>query len=105
MDYKKAWTVYKRLNRVHIALCFSAPLWYVVCFPFALLVVNHFDLPADDSHPALLFLSIGPWLITFLVFHIWFSFWPCPRCGKPFFFKWFLRTMFRRHCVHCGLRP
>jgi hypothetical protein len=28
---------------------------------------------------------------------------PCPRCGKCFFAKWWYRKGFARRCAHCGL--
>ena len=28
---------------------------------------------------------------------------PCPRCGKSFFAKWWYHNGFARRCVHCGL--
>jgi membrane protein DedA with SNARE-associated domain len=28
---------------------------------------------------------------------------PCPRCGKAFFAKWWYYNGFARRCVHCGL--
>src|SRR5581483_4668326 len=28
---------------------------------------------------------------------------PCPRCGKPFFEKWWYYNSAARRCVHCGL--
>jgi hypothetical protein len=28
---------------------------------------------------------------------------PCPRCGKWFFAKWWYHNNFARKCVHCGL--
>lgn len=28
---------------------------------------------------------------------------PCPRCGKAFFAKWWYYNGFTRQCVHCGL--
>src|SRR5215470_1462101 len=31
------------------------------------------------------------------------AFWSCPRCGKPYFYKFPLGNVLRRKCVHCGL--
>jgi len=28
---------------------------------------------------------------------------PCPRCGKWFFAKWWYHNSWARRCVHCGL--
>ena len=28
---------------------------------------------------------------------------PCPRCGKWFFAKWWYHNGFARRCIHCGL--
>jgi hypothetical protein len=29
--------------------------------------------------------------------------WPCPRCGKPFFFSWWGYRYYRDQCAHCDL--
>src|SRR5207245_7151129 len=31
------------------------------------------------------------------------AFWPCPRCGRPFFYKFPWGNVYRLKCVHCGL--
>jgi DNA-directed RNA polymerase subunit RPC12/RpoP len=35
---------------------------------------------------------------------LWYSFFRCPRCGKPFFLTAGWRSLTGRRCVHCGLR-
>src|SRR5215831_11587385 len=29
--------------------------------------------------------------------------WPCPRCGRPYFYKFPWGNVYRRKCAHCGL--
>ena len=62
--------------------------------------------------------ALGAYKITFLdwVFALWLvsliltmfriSYWPCPRCGKPFCKKseWDRSWIYVGQCVHCGLR-
>ncbi len=40
-------------------------------------------------------LYVGSWLAALL--------WPCPRCGKPFMFRWRSLWPLHRECQHCGL--
>ena len=43
-------------------------------------------------------------LIMFVVGVLCMQFWPCPRCGKPFLFKFKITSFyFRDRCRHCGL--
>lgn len=45
------------------------------------------------------------WLVAFCLATLWLQFFPCPRCSRPFFLKWFNAwPLAGRQCVHCGLR-
>jgi predicted RNA-binding Zn-ribbon protein involved in translation (DUF1610 family) len=46
--------------------------------------------------------AIG-WMVFFVVAGNLVVRFPCPRCGKWFFAKWWYRNSFARRCVHCGL--
>ena len=35
---------------------------------------------------------------------LWYNFFPCPRCRRPFFLTIGWRSILERKCVHCGLR-
>ncbi|MFC1498895.1 hypothetical protein ACFLS1_10565 [Verrucomicrobiota bacterium] len=43
------------------------------------------------------------WMFAFVVVGLWFTLWPCPRCGRGFFATWWFSNQFARKCVHCGL--
>src|ERR1051325_3073087 len=45
----------------------------------------------------------GLWMLAFIVVSNYWGFWKCPRCGKPFFRKWWYHNSFARRCVHCKL--
>lgn len=30
-------------------------------------------------------------------------YWPCPRCGRPFYYDWGYWGIFVDKCLHCGL--
>jgi len=48
--------------------------------------------------------TAGLWMLAFVVTANYLGFWKCPRCGKPFFRKWWYHNSFARKCVHCELR-
>ena len=43
------------------------------------------------------------WMAFFVIAGNVFVRFPCPRCGKAFFAKWWYQNTFARRCVHCGL--
>jgi hypothetical protein len=43
------------------------------------------------------------WIAASVVAGVRAAWFPCPRCGKPFFASWWYRNPFARKCVHCGL--
>lgn len=43
------------------------------------------------------------WIAAYGVAGVRAAWFPCPRCGKPFFARWWYRNPFARQCVHCGL--
>lgn len=46
--------------------------------------------------------AIG-WMVFFVIAGNLAVRFPCPRCGKWFFAKWWYHNSFARRCVHCGL--
>jgi ribosomal protein L37E len=42
------------------------------------------------------------WMATFVGAAWHRTTFPCPRCGRAFFFNWF-QNPFARRCMHCGL--
>lgn len=45
------------------------------------------------------------WMIVWVIVAFWRIYWPCPRCHKRFYFKWWYGNTFTTKCVHCGFRP
>jgi hypothetical protein len=43
------------------------------------------------------------WILGFVVLGSRVRFFPCPRCHRPFFFRFFYWSLFDRTCRHCGL--
>ena len=43
------------------------------------------------------------WMVFFIITANRALRYPCPRCGKWFFEKWWYHNSFARRCVHCGL--
>jgi len=43
------------------------------------------------------------WTVGFIVLGCRVRFFPCPRCHRPFFFRFFYWPLFDRTCRHCGL--
>ncbi len=88
------WEEYRRRRKVWL----FAVIGYVpIVFAVALLSMS-------------LFSTFTP---AFVVAFVWMAFlaiagnlvirFPCPRCGKWFFARWWYYNGFARRCVHCGL--
>jgi hypothetical protein len=50
------------------------------------------------------FVAAFLWAVFFVVAANLTMRFQCPRCGKPFFAKWWYHNVFARKCLHCGLR-
>lgn len=90
-----AWDEYrKRRNLATIAFVGYVPVVYLVAdLAFKLF---HTSVPG--------YAFAAAWMLFIIISSnrvVWF---PCPRCGKRFFAKWWYHNMFARRCVHCGLR-
>ena len=103
MRYEGHWRVYKIWRMAHCLLLVSAPLWFFLFTPVAESMGRkvHGD---EASRPGMLLVSVAPWIIAVAFSFSWWSFWPCPRCRKPFFAKWWGYMFLGRKCAHCGLR-
>ena len=49
------------------------------------------------------FVAAISWMLLAVIVGNWFIRFPCPRCGKPFFMKWWGYNTFARRCLHCKL--
>lgn len=43
------------------------------------------------------------WLAAWGIAVMRVTLFPCPRCKKWFFAKWWVSNVFARKCIHCGL--
>lgn len=89
------WQAYrKRRNLVWFAFLGYVPVCLLVAFVSFKLF--------STLKPA--FVVAFAWMGFYVVAGNLFLRFPCPRCGKPFFAKWWYYNGFARRCVHCGLR-
>lgn len=44
-----------------------------------------------------------PLILIFCFSILWTTFWPCPRCRKPYATEWGTNIPFLKKCRHCGL--
>lgn len=88
------WDDYRRRRN----LAWVAFLGYVpVVFMVAVLSMRLFS----TFTPA--FVVAIAWMVFFAIAGNLALRFPCPRCGKWFFAKWWYHNSFARRCVHCGL--
>jgi hypothetical protein len=88
------WDEYRRRRN----LAWFAFLGYVpVCFTVGMLSMRVFS----TFTPA--FVVAIAWMVFFVIAGNLALRFPCPRCGKWFFAKWWYHNNFARRCVHCGL--
>jgi hypothetical protein len=48
-------------------------------------------------------LALLPIALAWILPGLRYCFWPCPRCGKPFYAAWWLTWPTADRCLHCGL--
>ena len=83
----------KRRNLVLFAFLGYVPAVFVV----GLVTVRWFHTTIP------VFVAAFGWMAFYAVAGNLFVRFPCPRCGKWFFAKWWFHNTFARRCVHCGL--
>ena len=89
-----AWDDYRK--RRNLAL-FTLIGYIPVVFVIALLSIRLFS----TFTPA--FVAAIAWMVFSVIAGNLALRFPCPRCGKWFFKKWWYYNSFARRCVHCGL--
>ena len=95
--YYPAWRIYRRRRRA-FWLTTLAILPLVILGSVALLPISYlFD--SEKLIMAAPIAVMGGWFLLYQRI-VW---WPCPRCGKPFFTTWFRHWPFAGQCLHCGL--
>ena len=92
--YSAQWKEYDR--RVHLI----GWVWLAI-IPTIALIGCPLSYFLDSVAP--IFVSILLWWVAVLLAIGHRNNWPCPRCGKAFFWAGTHRNMFAAECVHCGL--
>src|SRR5689334_811763 len=89
-----SWDEYRKKRN----LAWFALLGYVpICFTVGVLSSHLFStfIPA--------FVAAIGWMVFIIITGNLAVRFPCPRCGKWFFAKWWYHNTFARRCVYCGL--
>jgi hypothetical protein len=90
-----SWQKHSRLQRTVLLLW---GLW----LPFVGLLLF---LPRDwfQQLTPTLFLIGVLWVLALAFLGLRLGYWPCPRCGQPFFVRFGLFYRWKKECPHCGL--
>jgi hypothetical protein len=95
-DYQSAWDDYRRRRRWFLAALLGGFFFVAI---LAQLIHKVYPAAASWVMPIL-----GPaWFIAFLVVSIRLSSFRCPRCGRPFFHRWYISNPLVGECMHCRL--
>ena len=92
--YRASWNQFRLLRGAALGLWLGG-------LPFVGLVILFGDRVLA-SVPPILALS---YMVAFIVAQSLLAFWPCPRCGKSFAFKFGFhqrQSVWPTSCVHCG---
>ena len=92
------WKMYRLARRALVLSFITGPSLIGLIF-----VRQHFEIlsPAVDR---LLIMFVLPCGVAALFSSLICHWWPCPRCKKLFFVKWYMSNDFGQQCQHCGLR-
>lgn len=99
--YYASWAdMRRRRTRAWRAFFMCGPLVLLICGP---LVILGGAFGWDRVGRYLIFLVVLP-----IVGRVWWlgisaGYWPCPRCGNPFYIAAGIRWWFADNCLHCGL--
>jgi hypothetical protein len=92
--YESGWrTLRHRRNQLLLAFIGYVPITFALAV-LADKLFHSYKLP---------FVFALSWMLLFAIASIWYSRFPCPRCGKPFFSTWLYHNGFARRWVHCKL--
>jgi hypothetical protein len=92
--YQDAWSDYTRRRNFFLVVFLGYIPWGALVF----FVMNKLRMPQSAVG-----ILIVAWFLMYPVAAIRFSLWRCPRCGNPFYQKWWYHNDLARKCVHCGL--
>ena len=95
MSDKSPWTDYRKLQRRALLLagCGFLVLGVLVLLPREWV----------PRHAGPLLVVGAGYAIVLAVLSIRLSFWPCPRCGKPFFIRFGFFPSYSGRCARCRL--
>jgi hypothetical protein len=94
MAYEAEWRDYRKRRRLFwIVWLTYIPGVIAIALPLQYLFA---------SETPIYFVALG-WMAAFFLSGWRLGSWPCPRCGKWFFAKWWYGNLFARRCVHCKL--
>ena len=95
--YAAAWRVYRRRRNAFLLCWLGVPL---------LVVAVEVGLGPIVSAPVVQELSLVLlflWMTGCVLGGLLWSFFPCPRCGKPFHMSFLWSNALARRCLHCRL--
>lgn len=94
MPVVDAWSAYRKKRWV-VVLVFLGFL--PIGFPLAVALSR-----LSGSGSAFYMVAFG-WALALVVVYVRLAFFPCPRCGKAYFSRWWYYNPLSGACVHCGL--
>jgi hypothetical protein len=95
--YSANWQEMRRRRKVYwISTALLFPVMVLLCglvSPLCSLLQS--DLPV--------FIVAMAVMAAYTAVHVYRLKWPCPRCGRPFFWAWWPYPPMACRCLHCGL--
>src|SRR5262245_50197557 len=89
----ESWDDYRRRRRWFLVIW----LTYV---PGALALGDPLSRLTGSGIPV--YIIAGAWILAFIAAANYMEAFPCPRCRRAFFRKWWCHNPLAKDCVHCG---
>ena len=90
---RNAWDSYR--NRRAVLVCL-----FVGYLPGAIVISFVF---AANKKPEVLVIPFAlAWIVAYVLAGHWIAYFPCPRCGMPFFYKRWMYAPWSKKCLHCS---
>ena len=90
------WVSYRLRRTVLVLSIFAAPILGLCGFLVDVVL-------GPESSDIFGQVGAGAGLLVFAVSGVALTLWRCPRCGLPFFCRWWGSNPFASKCVHCEL--
>ena len=88
-----AWNTYRNRRTVFVCL-------FLGYLPGALIISL---ISVAIKKPDVLLLPFAlVWMVAYALAGRWMAYFPCPRCGLPFFYKGWMYTPWSKECLHCS---